>query len=230
MSTPRAICPFFCRAVSRAIAATAVVALVACSGGGNDNKAAVKANKKAASQKVTVPGANVTLRLASIDVQSAGPAVTLDEKTKVAVMTQTRQYVEEAIVRPLLSGKKANKSYNKFFGPTVNGAATHAPDRGALTDDGVGKVSGDVSAPATKVAMHALVGTDGSLQFIATDFDLHLKSRLNKKPLRINRNTELTFEKAASGKWVVTAYRVIATRTVGSSTSATTATKTTGKP
>jgi hypothetical protein len=233
MSSPRAIVPFFRRAVSLAVAAAAVSALVACSGGGGKSSKAV--NTKASSQKVNVPGAQVTLRLASIDVQSAGPAVTLDDKTKVSVMTQTRRYVEEAVVRPLLSGNPAKVSYSQLFGPTVSRAATHAPDSGALTDVGIGKVTGDVRAPATNVAMHALVGTDGFVQYIATDFDLHLTSTLSKTPLRINRNTELTFEKAPSGKWIVTAYRVITTRSSGASaattkTSKTTATKTTGKP
>jgi hypothetical protein len=163
-------------------------------------------------------------------VQSAGPALNLDEKTKVAVMTQTRQYVEEAIARPLLSGKKVRSSYAKFFSPTVVKAASSAPDRGALTDEGVGKVSADVRAPATNVAMHALVGADGSVQYIATDFNLKLKSTLDGRPLRINRNTELTFEKTPSGKWLVSAYRVVATRANGSSkTSASATTSTTGK-
>jgi hypothetical protein len=223
MPSPHRLSVLFCRAV----AASLVVTLVACGGGGDDDKQAVQ---KSTTQKVAVPGAKVALNLASIDVQSAGPALNLDDKTKVAVMTQTRQYVEEAVVRPLLSGKKVRGNYAKFFGPTAVKAATAAPDRGALTDEGVGKVNGDVVAPATKVAMHALVGADGSVQYIATDFTLKVKSTLDGQPLRINRNTELTFEKTPGGKWLVSAYRVIATRSAGSSkTSASATTSTTGK-
>jgi hypothetical protein len=214
---------FFCRAV--AAFTVAVVVLAACSGGDDDS---VKAdNTKASTQKVNVPGADVTLKLASIDTQSAGPSLTLDDKTKVTVMNQTRKYVEEAIVRPLLSGKTVSKSYTKLFGPTVSKAATHAPDRAALTDEGVGKVTGDVTAPATNVAMHALVGVDGVIQYIATDFTLHVKSKLGKRSLGINRTTELTFEKTPKGAWVVTAYRIKAVRRVGSG--AATATTTTSK-
>jgi hypothetical protein len=223
MPSPHRLSVLFCRAV----AASLVVTLVACGGGGDDDSAAPQ---KGATQKVTVPGAKVELKLASIDVQSAGPAMNLDDKTKVAVMTQTRQYVEEAVARPLLSGKKVRSSYAKFFSPTVVKAASSAPDRGALTDEGVGKVSADVRAPATNVAMHALVGADGSVQYIATDFNLKLKSKLGGQALRINRNTELTFEKTPGGKWLVSAYRVITTRTTGSSkTSASATTSTTGK-
>jgi hypothetical protein len=221
MPSPRALSSFFCRAV----AAVAVVALlVSCSGGDDD---ATKAdNTKAATQKVTVPGAKVTLRLASIDTQSAGPNLVLDDKTKVSVMNQARRYVEEAIARPLLSGKTVSQRYTKLFGTTVRAAATHA-DRAALTDEGVGKVTGDVTAPPTKVAMHALVGADGVIQYIATDFKLNVKSKLGKRSLGISRDTELTFEKTPKGAWLITAYRVKAARRVGSG--AATATSTTSE-
>jgi hypothetical protein len=225
MSSPRSLSSFFRRAV--ATLAVAAVALAACSSGGDDDSANAD-NTKAATQKVDVPGADLTLKLASIDTQSAGPSLTLDDKTKVAVMNQTRKYVEEAVARPLLSGRTVSKSYTKLFGPTVVAAATHAPDRGALTDEGVGKVTGDVSAPASKVAMHALVGVDGVIQYIATDFTLNVKSKLGKRSLGINRTTELTFEKTPKGAWVVTAYRIKAVRKVGSgaATATTTTTKT----
>jgi hypothetical protein len=200
---------------SRAVVSICVVALAAC-GGGDDDTSTKANNDKASSQEVTVPGAKVKLNLASVDIQSAGPTATLDDKTKVAVMKQTRQYVEEAVVRPLLTGKKVKGAYKKLFGLAVIKPATSGPDRAALTDEGVGKVSGDVRAPATKVAMHALIGPDGVVQFIATRFEMRLKSRLDKAPLTINRNTELTFEPAQNGKWVVSAYRVITTRTSGS--------------
>ncbi len=221
MPAPRALSSFFCRAVA---AATVVVMLAACSGGDDDTAKAD--NTKASSQKVDVPGADVTLRLASIDTQSAGPALVLDDKTKVSVMNQTRKYVEEAVVKPLLRGKTVSKAYTKLFGPTVSAAATHG-DRAALTDEGVGKVSGDVTAPPTKVVMHALVGPDGTVQYIATDFTLKVKSKLGKRSLGITRDTELTFEKTPKGAWVVTAYRIKAVRKVGSG--AATATSTTSE-
>jgi hypothetical protein len=223
MSSPHAISSLFCRAV----AAVCVVALVACSGGDDDEKPA--ANTKASSQKVNVPGAHVELRLKAIDVQSAGPATILDDKTKLAVMTQARSYVEEAIVRPLLSGKKVRHQYTLLFGPSLSGAVTRNPDRGALTDESVGKVKGDLNAPASSVGMHALVDPNGGVQYIATNFKLRLRSKIGSAPLTILRTTELTFEKSPKGKWLVTAYRVVATRNTGSATSKA-STQTTEKP
>jgi hypothetical protein len=211
--SPRApLSAWYCRAAALSL----VVALAAC-GGGSKHQAVKHATT---SQKLQVPGAHVELRLASINVQSAGPAVNLDEKTKVTVMTQTRQYVEDAIVKPLLSGKK-QKGLASLFGPTISAAALGA-DRAALTDEAVGKVKGDVNAPASQVAMTALVGGDGSVPFIATDFNLNLTSKLGSQPLTIKRHTELTFQKTPSGHWIVTAYRVFAARTVGSKTTTTT--------
>jgi hypothetical protein len=132
-------------------------------------------------------------------------------------------------VRPLLNGGKVRKQYGKLFAPAVYTAAARQPDRGALTDERMGKVSGDVNAPPAKVAMHALVGRDGSVQLIATNFTLKIRTKLGATPLLIKRAIELTFEKSPNGKWLVNAYRVTTTRTPGSSKAAST-TKTTEKP
>jgi hypothetical protein len=210
---------FFPRALA-GLVAVALVALGACGGDDDDDARAVD-NSKSKSQEVALPGARLRLDLASIDVQSAGPAANLDEKTKVAVMTQTRKYVTEAIVRPLLSGKNVRPAYAELFAPTVSAAATKA-DRPALTDEGVGKVSGDVRAGRTRVTMNALLGGDGSIQIIATRFNLRVKSDLDKAPLNINRETELTFERTPNGKWLVSAYRVVTTRSSGEGKAATT--------
>lgn len=219
--------PHFSRC-SRALAVVLVAGCAACGGGKSDESTKPQ---NTPSQKVAVAGAHVALDLASIDIQSAGTAKPLDEKTKVAVMTQTRQYVEEAIVRPMLKGKKADKRYAKLFAPNVANAATKGADRAVLTDEQVGKVGGDVTAPKTAVGMHALVAADGNVQFIATNFNLKLRTTLAKKPLAINRQTELTFEKAPNGTWLVTAYRVIVTRLSGSGKQTSSATSsTTGKP
>jgi hypothetical protein len=203
----------------RAVALGCVVTLAACGGSGKKHATNTTA------QKLTVPGAKVELRLASIDMESAGPAINLDDKTKTAVMTLTRQYVEDAIVKPLLTGK-SQKAYASLFGPTISAAAT-GTDRAALTDDAVGKVNGEITAPTTQVVMSALVGTDGSVPFIATDFNLNLSSKLGSEPLKIKRHVELTFQKSPDGHFLVTAYRAIATRTLAGKSATT---STTGKP
>jgi hypothetical protein len=212
----------FRRAVA-VLALVAVVPLAACSGDDDDDAAAPPAT-----QTIEVPGGKVTLSLARVNVRSAGEAATLDEKTKLAVMKKTRSYVEQAIVRPLLRDEKAGASYGKLFAPGLRGRATRS-DRPSMTDEGIGKVTADIRAPKTNVAMSALVDGGGSLQYVSTNFGLKLRSEIDGAPLRINRSTELVFEKTAKGEWIVNAYRVVATRSLGGAKGSTSATSDTGK-
>jgi hypothetical protein len=207
---------FVRRAVALVTAVACCAALAACSGDDDD-----ETTRQQTEQEVKVPGAKVRLDLASVDIQAVGDATTLDDETKVAVMTQTRRYVEEAVVRPLLTGRKVRGGYGALFGPNVKARAIRA-DRAALTDEGVGTVTGDVRARPTKVAMHALVGGDGTVALVATNFDLRIRSEIGDAPLKIDRDTELTFEKAGDS-WVVNAYRVVTTRSSGAQRRATTA-------
>jgi hypothetical protein len=199
----------------RALAVSGVAALAAC--GGSSKPAAQQS-----AHKLKVSGANVELRLAAIDVESAGPSKQLDDATKTAVMTQTREYVSNAVVQPMLTGKPQN-AFGTLFSPNVQGAAVGV-DRKALTDDSVGKVNGPISAPSTPVILSALVLNDGSVPYIATDFDLNLSSKLQSQPLSIKRHVELTFQKSGA-KWLVTAYRVTAVRNVAGQSSTTTTTR-----
>jgi hypothetical protein len=121
-----------------------------------------------------------------------------------------------------MTGNKVRHGYTQLFGSALTSAVTRNPDRGALTDEGVGKVTGDLSAPSAPVAMHALVDGGGSLQYIATNFTLRLRSKLGAAALVIRRTTELTFEKTPKGKWVVNAYRIITTRKTGAASAPTT--------
>jgi hypothetical protein len=211
---------------SRAVVIACVAALAAC-GGGGDKKTDKTSTSKTTGAKVKVAGSNVTLKLTGIDIDSAGPAAQLDNPTRGAVMSQTRKYVEFATVKPLLTGK-VQKSFNALFAPTVAAAAV-TKDRGALTDDGVGKVSGDVHSPTAAVKFTALVDTNGNVLYVASNFGLNVASKIGNRPLRIKRIVELTFQKT-NGKWLIAAYRVIATRNLGSGTTSSAATSTTRAP
>src|SRR5690349_22956631 len=184
------------------------LALAACGGGSNDAKAAPTTTK----QKVAVPGAHVTLSLVGIDVESAGPAVQLNNATRGAVMSQTRKYVELAVVKPLLTGKR-QAAFNALFAPPVAAQAV-TTDRSALTDDAVGKVAGGVRAPNAKVTFTALADGSGNVLYVASRFGLAVSSKVDARPLKINRIIELTFQKT-NGKWLIAAYRVTAVRTLG---------------
>jgi hypothetical protein len=222
MPSPQAQFGLFRRAVA-VVALVAVTPLAACSGGDDDTTA-----QTPATEKIEVPGSDVTLVASRVHVSSAAGKRGLDTGVKRAVMRQTRRYVEQAIVRPLLQGKKAGSSFGDLFAPGLRRLATKA-DRAALTDEGVGKVSADLNAPKTKVVVNALVDHRGDLQFVATHFGFKLRSEINGAPLVINRSTELVFEQTPKDQWIVSSYRVVVTRRAGSSKTSTSATSETGK-
>ena len=224
MSSHPSISSRRCRAFACVAALVAIATFAAC-GGGNKKEPTVKG----AVAKSHVPGSNVSLRVVLSHVETAGPSLSLDKATTSAVMGQTLAYVENAIVRPLLSGKP-QAAFNTLWAADVGLAATHTADRSALTDEGVGKVNGDVRAPNTPVALTGLADSNGALLYVAANFKMQVRSSLAGQPLNINRTTELTFEKQANGKWLVIAYRVVAVRAAGKNTTTRTATSTTRKP
>src|SRR5690349_4807191 len=211
--------------VCRRAAALLCVALLAASCGGGAKKKA----QATTAQNVVVPGSNVTLKLAMAHGESGGPNVNLDKATTTALMAQTRNYVNDAIVKPLLTGKRT-AAYASLFSPVVATAATAGTDRLALTDETVGKVSGSVKGPATNVILTGLADTNGALLYVASNFDLNLSVKVKSQPVAIKRHTELTFQKAPSGQWLISAYRVVTTRLAKGATSTTVASSNAGKP
>jgi hypothetical protein len=215
--------PSFSPVCRRAAALVCVALLAASCGGGAKNNA-----HKTATTSVTVPGSNVQIKLASVHVDTAGPSVSLDRATADALMAQTRQYVNDAVIKPLLTGKPT-AAYAALFSPTVSAAATKGTDRLALTDESVGKVTGSVKGPVVPVTLTALADTNGAILYVASNFDLNLSVNVQSTPVAIKRHTELTFDKS-TGKWLITAYRVITTRLPRGGTPTTVATNSAGKP
>jgi hypothetical protein len=216
--------PSFSSLCRRAAALACAGLLAASCGGGSAKKA-----HKTETQTVVIPGTNVQLRLASTVVDTAGPAVTLDKATTNALMAQTRQYVNDAIIQPMLTGKPT-AGYAALFSPTVSAAATKSNDRLALTDESVGKVSGNVKGLLSHVALTALADTNGAILYVASNFDLDLSVKVQSTPVAIKRHTELTFDKSPNGKWYITAYRVITTRLPRGGTLTTAVSNNAGKP
>jgi hypothetical protein len=208
----------------RRAGALVCVALLAASCGGSKKNA-----HKPDTQSLSVPGSNVRLKLVLAHVDTAGPAVTLDRATKTAVMAQTSQYVNDAVVKPLLTGKPT-AGYAALFGPTVSAAAATGTDRLALTDESVGKVSGNVNGPVTPVVITGLADTNGAILYVAANFDLNLSVKVQSTPVAIKRHTELTFDKSPNGKWYITAYRVVTTRLPRGGTPTTAVSNNAGKP
>lgn len=190
--------------------------LAACGGGGKKHGSAATTDTttpKVLSVKTSV------LKVATVNIQTAGPSTPIDTPTGRAVLGVAQSYIDDAVFAPLKTGEVA-ASYPTLFDTGLKAAATGS-DKAALTDSAVGKVSG-LSTVATPVHLSALEGNLGELLYVATIFDLTIKGTGANGPLGIKRHVELTFAKTAS-KWHITAYRVQAVRKSAAGTTTTTA-------
>lgn len=205
---------------ARLLAGALVAAVLgACSGGDGETQ------RPARTTTTTVVAAEVSLELGEAAVQSAGGDIALDEATQRAAVDVAQRYVDTAVLAPLVGGK-VGKDYEALFDAGAAPGATGF-DRGALTDEGVTKVSASPDVTATPVRIDALAGGDGALQLLAASFDLDVRGETATGPLAIARTTELTLAPAADGAWAVTAYRVVVTRDLPTGATTTTAARST---
>jgi hypothetical protein len=90
-------------------------------------------------------------------------------------------------------------------------------DLGELTEVKMGFRRKRVHATASRVRVDALGGPDGRPALVAMTFSLNIDASTPKGRLAIRRHTELTFAKEF-GEWLVTAYQVDVTRSLGKGT------------
>jgi hypothetical protein len=198
----------------------ALVVFAAGCGGGSGKKAQPQTTT------TTAPNRHVrALTLGSIDLQSAGPALTLNKDTKAAVLQATQDYVDSAVYAPLDHGK-VGSDYAGLFDGSIRAAAT-GRDEHALTES-MHNVS-DYSASAAPIELSGLVDSSGALVYLATDLTLNEKLMTAAGNFKVARAIELTFSPNGR-KWLVTAYRVKSTRSKLKPARPKPATTTTSKP
>jgi hypothetical protein len=182
------------------------VLLAACGGGGGKKG---KGTTPPRVQQLVVKTAN--LKAGSTDIETAGPLVGIANPTGALVLRNAQKYLDSAIFAPLASGK-IGTGYAALFDPSVRGAAAGSDAR-ALTDVGVAKVTA-YTETATPVAFTGLVDVNGSLLYVATNFNVKVKATTASGPVTILHNIELTFAPGPNKSWLISAYRVHTTRTV----------------
>ena len=192
--------------------------LTACSGGGK--KTSTPKTTTTTEQAKVLAVSTATLKIGSVDVQSAGPNVQIDKATGKAVLTAAQKYIDNAVFAPLTKGELGG-GYASLFDKGVQKVAV-GPDKAALSDLDVGKVA-SFTTKAKPVNLSALVGTLGEVIYIATDFDITVKAVTKSGRLTIGHHVELTFAKTGKN-WLVTAYRVQTVRRAPKATTTTTAT------
>jgi hypothetical protein len=152
------------------------------------------------------------LRIGRVWVQTVGPNARLPDPVRRVVLAAAQRYVDDAIIAPLEQGHVV-AGYGKMYDPGVRGGAL-GDDMAVLTEAKMGFRADRVRATATPVRLDAIVGPDGRPALVAVTFLLNVDTPTAKGPLKIRRQTELTFA-SEFGRWVVTAYRVTVQRSVG---------------
>jgi hypothetical protein len=158
------------------------------------------------------------LKVGTVDLESAGPPLSLNGATKAALLAASQKYVDSAVAAPFATGK-VDPGFATLFDPSLRAIVTGL-DGATLTDATIGKAS-RYSASAHPIAVSGLVDGSGALLYLATNFDLTEHATTPAGTFAVARKVEFTF--APSGKsWNIVAYRVSATRTSVTGTSTTT--------
>jgi hypothetical protein len=204
------------------IAAIAVAALVL--GGGSDDSTANQATTSTAG-----PGVTITLQAGDIATDSAGPATSFSAAQAQQVLTTIRAYIDQAVVEPLRSGEPAGDLSAVFDAGTL--ARVTGVDRGVMVEEGLPKVTGDLTVAAKPVSFVGLGDQSGGLVLVTASVQFTVDGTIAgiKAPLRIEQHGDLALAPDASGAWKVTSYRMAVTRSGGGIDTTTTSTPATTK-
>jgi hypothetical protein len=210
-------------AVAVALVVAAAVAFASCSGDdGSDAKKTTSTTK---------PETKINITLGPVSADSAGPPVTVSADQSQRVLDGITTYVKGAMVQPLLSGKPATADLGGVFDATTLASAT-TTDRAVVLDEGLPKVTGNLTVTAPPVWLVGLGDQSGNLVLISASVALDTTGETKVKggPLHIVRRADLAFQPDASGTWKITSYDIVVTRegaglTPTTTTAATTTTK-----
>jgi hypothetical protein len=203
--------PLHLRSLRAATALIAICALASCS---SSHKHVAPPQPEGAA----VIGHIQRLKVGTVDLETAGPPLSLPKKTQVALLAAAQQYVDSAVGGPLADGT-VDPAFEALFDPSLRAVAT-TTDRATLTDAVVGRAT-RYSASAPPVAVSGLVDGSGALLYLATDFTLAEHATTPAGTFGVQRRVELTFAPRGND-WKVVAYRVSVIRTSRAGTTTTT--------
>jgi hypothetical protein len=158
------------------------------------------------------------LALHVVAADEVGPSkakAPLDEGNRTLALRTLQQTFDATLVRPVTKGTAG--SIAEIFSPDAAARAT-GPDRAVLFDEGLPPVR-TLVATSTDVRLTALDGGSGPALIVAKiNWDVHSADG----KVRIQRIGELSLA-PIFGTWVLDAYTLVSTRTVGGATTTTTA-------
>jgi len=162
-----------------ALVVTLMLAAGACSGGDDDTP---KTGSTLGDSRNDSYKGSIDLKLGPTTVASSSDVSTLDRKVAKDVLAAVGDFVDAAVVEPLLSGKQA-KNLERFFGLRVyTRVQTGGKDRAALSDENLPDIAADVEATADPVGLDALVGSDGTVLMIGAKLSLHVRTETADGP------------------------------------------------
>jgi hypothetical protein len=180
------------------VAATAALALVACSGGHKASPRATAASTTIATRAprptttTVVVGKAVVLALPTLDVAkatSAAGTANLDRRIARDVTAAVRTYLNLAVGAPLGTGHKA--AIASLLTANARARLT-ARTRNVLVDEGLVPL-GAIKADRNKVALDAFYGPDGGIVVNAA-LDVQVNAKTAKgQPVRVVRRGTLTY-------------------------------------
>jgi hypothetical protein len=206
------------------IVLASALALASCSGGDDD--------QAAPTTTTAAPKTSVDIRLGDVSADSAGAPVTIAGDQSQRVLDALTTYVKGAMVQPLRSGKPATADFGAVFDATTLASAT-TTDRGILLDEGLPKVTGDLTVTAQPVTLRGLGDQSGNLTLVTAALVVDATGATQLKgaaPLHVVRRADFTLQPDGAGGWKITAYDMVVARDGAdlSPTTTTAATATTG--
>jgi hypothetical protein len=180
------------------------IALASCSGGGGGSDE---------TQTTRAPTTSVDIPLGAVTADSAGAPVAVAPDQSQHVLDAITAYVKGATEQPLRTGKPTTADFATVFDPNTLASAT-TTDRGVLFDEGLPRVTGDLTVKAQPVALVGLGDQSGALTLITAQLVVDATGATKAKggPLHVVRTADLVFQPDASGAWKVTAYNAAVAR------------------
>jgi ketosteroid isomerase-like protein len=193
------------------------IAIASCSGGGGDDHAA--------STSTTKPKTTVDIPLGDVTADSAGPPATMSADQSQRVLDAVTTYVKGATVQPLQSGQPATADFGAVFDPPTLASAT-STDRAVVLDEGLPKVTGNLTVKAEPVTITGLGDQSGNVTLATARLLLDVTgvTKVKGEPLHVARQATFVLQPDVSGTWKVTAYDMIVSRSGAGLTPTTTST------
>jgi hypothetical protein len=191
----------------------------ACSGSDKDSSAKTTTTTRPLPQ----PSAELTLKVGSRTVESAGPEVKLDPATARSVARVANAYIKTGVLDPLVEGKTGD-DFESLFGIGIAARIQPGqPDRAALTEEATPRATGKATSLGANLDLTGLADQGGAIVMISGRVGFRITVPTDEGTINIYRVGDLVFEKAGD-EWLISGYSMLTRREMDGATTTTSAT------